>query len=95
MDLGSLYLSLLILKGLTLQQAYTYAYCAQTKDPAACYDAIPSPYDLQDSLLYADYPLPPEYTPGQFYHYIDPRPLKSRNDSACLPTPTPPPSPCD
>ena len=51
MDLGSLYISLLILKGLTLQQAQTYAYCAQTKDPAACYDSISSQYDLQDNIL--------------------------------------------
>ena len=51
MDLGSLYISLLILKGLTLQQAQTYAYCAQTKDLAACYDSISSQYDLQDNIL--------------------------------------------
>jgi hypothetical protein len=59
MDLGSLYLSLLILKGLALQQTDAYAYCAHAKDPAACYDAIPSPYDLQDNFFYGDYELPP------------------------------------
>jgi hypothetical protein len=94
MDLGSLYLSLLILKGLTLQQAQIYADCAHTKDPAACYDSIPSQYDLQDNFFYGDYQLLPQYTPGQFYHYVDPRPLASRDESACLPTPPSSPSHC-
>ena len=94
MDLGSLYISLLILKGLTLQQAQTFAYCAQTTDPAACYDSIPSQYDLQDHFINGDYQLPPQYTRGQFYHYVDSRPLTNRDDSACLPTPQAPPAHC-
>jgi hypothetical protein len=93
-DLGSLYISLLILKGLSFQQAYTYAYCAQTKDPVACYDAIPDRHEMEESYFYGDFELPPQYTPGQFYHYVDPRPLKSRDQSACLPTPPAPPSHC-
>ena len=94
MDLGSLYLSLLILKGLSLQRAYTYASCAQTQDAVACYDSIPDRHEMEESYFYGDYELPPQYTPGQFYHYVDPRPLKSRNESVCLPTLPPPPSHC-
>jgi len=87
MDLGSLYMSLLILKGLTLQQAYTYAYCAQTQDPVACYDSIPDRHEMEQGYFYGDYELPRQHTPGQFYHYVDPQPLRNTPPpSVCLPT---------
>jgi hypothetical protein len=94
MDLGPLYLSLLILKGLTLQQAQTYAYCAQTQDPVACYDSIPDRHEMEESYFYGDYELPRQNTRGQFYHYVDPQPLPSRDASACLPIPPSLPSHC-
>ncbi len=74
MDLGSLYLSLLILKGLTLQQAYTDAYCAQMQDPVACYASTPDRHEMEERYFYGDSELPPQYTPGQFYHYVNPQP---------------------
>ena len=89
MDLGSLYISLLILKGLTLQQAYTYAHCAQTQDPVACYDSIPDRLEMQESYITGDYERPPQYTEGQFYHYVNPQPLRQ----PAVPSVCSPPSP--
>jgi hypothetical protein len=87
MDLGSLYISLLILKGLTMQQAQAYSFCAQTSDPVACYDSIPDRQEMQERYITGDYELPPQYTPGQFYHYVNPQPLKhTAPPSACYPT---------
>lgn len=88
MGLGELYISLLLLKSMSLQQAQLYSFCAQTTDPLACYESIPSRLDLQDSMLYGPEP-PVRYTPGQFYHYIDPQPLHSASEQACVPTPRP------
>lgn len=86
-DLGSLYISLLILKGLTMQQAHAYTFCAQTADPVACYDSIPDRLEMQESYISGDYELLPQYTPGQFYHYVNPQPLKhTAPPSACYPT---------
>ncbi len=86
MDFGSLYLSLLILKGLTLQQAYAYATCAQMQDPVACYDSIPDRQEMEERYFSGDYELPPQYTPRQFYHYVNPQPLKSTTPPACSPS---------
>lgn len=87
MDLGSLYISLLILRGLTMQEAHAYGFCAQTADPVACYDSIPSRQEMQESYMTGDYELPPQYTPGQFYHYVNPQPLKhTAPPSACYPS---------
>ena len=87
MDLGSLYISLLILRGLTMQQAYAYSYCAQTRDPEACYDSIPSRAEMEESYFYGDYELPPQYALGQFSHDVNPQPLKhTAPPSACYPT---------
>jgi hypothetical protein len=91
MDLGSLYISVLLLKGLTMQQAYAYSYCAETRDPEACYDSIPSRAEMEESYFYGDYELPPQNSPGQFYHYVNPQPLRSTPPTACYPT-TPPSS---
>jgi hypothetical protein len=87
MDLGSLYISLLILKGLTMQQAQAHTFCAQTADPVACYDSIPDRPEMQESYISGVYELPPQCTPGQFYHYVNPQPLQhTAPPSACYPT---------
>ncbi|MDI3467811.1 MAG: hypothetical protein OJF50_006632 [Nitrospira sp.] len=77
MGLGELYVTLLLLKGMTLQQTQLLKICAMSEDPPACYDAIPSRLDLQDALAYG-WGSQPVCTPGQFYHYQDPQPLPHR-----------------
>ena len=76
MGLGELYISLLLLKSMSLQQAQLYSFCAQTTDPLACYESIPSRLDLQDTMLYGPDP-PVRFHPGQFYLFIYPQPLDS------------------
>jgi hypothetical protein len=42
---------------------------------------------MEQSYSYGDYELPRQHTPGQFYHYVDPQPLRNTPPpSVCLPT---------
>lgn len=77
MGLGELYISLLLLRSLTWQQTQFYAYCAQQRDPIACYDSRPSREDLQEYLFYGDDP-PLNHSSDRFYHYQNPAPRPER-----------------
>jgi hypothetical protein len=87
MGLGELYISLLLLKSLSLQQSYILKACAMSPDPPACYDNLPSRLDLQDAMVYGAWGPPPRFTPGQFYHYVDPQPIQQQHyPKTCQPT---------
>jgi hypothetical protein len=72
---------------LSLQQSYILKACAMSPDPPACYDNLPSRLDLQDAMVYGAWGPPPRFTPGQFYHYVDPQPIQQQHyPKTCQPT---------
>jgi len=87
MGLAELYIHLILIGNLRLQQQQLALLCARTPDPVTCMEDLSSRRDIEDSLEYAVNP-DLRFTSGQFYHYQDPQALTPDLNRACLPTRT-------
>lgn len=87
MGLAELYIHLILIGNLRLQQQQLALLCARTPDPVTCMEDLSSRRDIEDSLEYAVNP-DVRFTNGQFYHYQDPQALATDLNQACLPTRT-------
>jgi len=82
MDVGTIYIHLLLLNSLAFHQGQLYQYCAQSQDPVACLDDLPSILHIQESNGYGvveSRTVPPR----QFYHYKDPKPNPTPQSTRC------------